>query len=218
MLYLKTYNTMYTALTDMICTLLQCNVCTCEPASVVEQLVKEQRSHPTFKPHMYNSLNHSLSLTVCMVLTFFLCRKSAPKVSHSSCTRSLWPYLAASRMAVLPSWGEGAKRDGTLNVCCEVELMKWQNSPKTQRSYWATLCLCNNKGDKAHDWMTLRSHIGTLHSMETTQSIEYVVPCPKLVLKWHAYIWEKGHCAKCTTGTHTRTQPCTYARMHTHCT
>ena len=41
--------------------------------------------------YMHNSLNHSLPLTVCMALTFFLCRMSAPKVSHSSCTRPLWP-------------------------------------------------------------------------------------------------------------------------------
>ena len=105
-----TYNIMHTALMDMICTLLQCHVCTCEPASVVEQLVKGQRSHPTLKPHMHNSLNHSLPLTVCMALTLFLCRKSAPKVSHSSCTRSLWPLKAASWTAVLPSWERGIKR------------------------------------------------------------------------------------------------------------
>ena len=41
--------------------------------------------------YMHNSLNHSLPLTVCMALTFILCRKSAPKVSHSSCTRLWWP-------------------------------------------------------------------------------------------------------------------------------
>ena len=58
--------------------------------------------------YIHNSVNHSLPLTVCMALTFFLCRKSAPKVSHSSCTRSSWPYRAASRTAVQPSWGKGA--------------------------------------------------------------------------------------------------------------
>ena len=41
--------------------------------------------------YMHDSLNHSLPFTVCMTLTFFLCRKSAPKVSHSSCTRLWWP-------------------------------------------------------------------------------------------------------------------------------
>ena len=41
--------------------------------------------------YMHSSLNHSLPLVVCMDLTFFLCRKSASKVSHSSCTISLWP-------------------------------------------------------------------------------------------------------------------------------
>ena len=86
------------------CTLLQCNVYTSEPASVVEQLVKGQRSHPTLKPH-----NHSLPHTVCMVLTLFLCKKSALKFSHSSRTRSLRPWKAASRTAVLPSWERGAK-------------------------------------------------------------------------------------------------------------
>ena len=58
--------------------------------------------------YIHTSLNHSLPFTVCMALTFFLCRKSAPKVSHSSCTRSSWPYRAASRTAVQPSWGKGA--------------------------------------------------------------------------------------------------------------
>ena len=59
--------------------------------------------------YMHNSLNHSLPLTVCMALTFILCRKSAPKVSHSSCTRPLWPKRAAARTAVTPSWGRGCK-------------------------------------------------------------------------------------------------------------
>ena len=52
---------------------------------------------------MHNSLNHSLPLTVCMALTFFLYKRSAPKVSHSSCTTSLWPLKAESRRAVQPS-------------------------------------------------------------------------------------------------------------------
>ena len=59
--------------------------------------------------YMYTSLNHSLPLTVCMALTFFLCRKSAPKVSHSSCTRLWWPQKAATRTAVQPSWGRACK-------------------------------------------------------------------------------------------------------------
>ena len=61
--------------------------------------------------HIHNSFNHSLPLTVCMALTFFLCRKSAPKVSHSSCTRSLCPQRDASRTAVQPSWGKGSTVD-----------------------------------------------------------------------------------------------------------
>ena len=58
--------------------------------------------------YIYTSCNHSLPLTVSMPLTFVLCRKSAPKLSHSSCTRSLCPKQAASRTAVQPSWGKGA--------------------------------------------------------------------------------------------------------------
>ena len=118
MLYHKTHNTMYTALTDMTCTLLQCNVCTHQPVSAVEQLVKGQRSHPTLKPHMHNSLNHLLSLTVCMALTLFLCRTSAPKFSHSSCTRSLWPSRPANWTAVLPFWGRGCKKVHQM-LCCQ---------------------------------------------------------------------------------------------------
>ena len=60
----------------------------------------------TFTLCMHNSPNHSMPLTVCMALTFFLCRKSALNVSNSSCTVPLWPNLAASRAAVQPSCEE----------------------------------------------------------------------------------------------------------------
>ena len=131
MLYHKTCNIMYTALTDMICTLLQCNVCTCEPASVVEQLVKGQRSYPTLKPHMHNSLNHSLQLKVCMALTLFLCRKSASKVSHSSCTRPLWPLWAATRTAVQPFWWRGGKK--LYQMCTVAEMREKEHPPKSTK-------------------------------------------------------------------------------------
>ena len=72
--------------------------------------------------YIHNSFNYSLSITFYKVLTFFLCRKSAPKISHSSCTRSSWPYRAASRTAVQPSWGKGAMVDcDTTNRRGEVE-------------------------------------------------------------------------------------------------
>ena len=70
--------------------------------------------------YIHNSFNHSLSLTVCIALTCFLCRKSASKVSHSSCTRSSWPYRAASRMAVQPSWRKDAIVDCDTTNKCEV--------------------------------------------------------------------------------------------------
>ena len=72
-------------------------------------LWKDRGHIPQVQTHMHNSLNHLLPLTVCMVLTLFLCRRSAPKVSHSSCTRCLWPLRAARRTAVSPFWGRGCK-------------------------------------------------------------------------------------------------------------
>ena len=56
----------------------------------------------------HSQFSQPFTATYCIGLTLFLCRESAPKVSHSSCTRSLWPRSAASRTAVQPSWGKGA--------------------------------------------------------------------------------------------------------------
>ena len=90
------------------------------------------------QPHMmtgyiHNSLNPSLPFAVCIALTFFLCRMSAPKVSHSSCTRSSWPYRAASRTAVQPSWRRG----------CNSEL--WYNSTHEAKDYPTSAFNIDNK-------------------------------------------------------------------------
>ena len=62
-----------------------------------------------------------------MALTFLTCRKSAPKVSHSSCTRSLCPWQDATRTAVQPSWGKGAIVDCDLAVLTYSILLEPRN-------------------------------------------------------------------------------------------
>ena len=119
MLYHKTCNIMYTALTDMICTLLQCNVCTCEPASVVEQLVKGQRSHPT------SADTHVHSAIYCHLQSAWpspsSCAGSLPQRSHTALALGPWGLceLQAELQCCHP---EVRVQNGTSNVFCEVEI------------------------------------------------------------------------------------------------
>ena len=99
--------------------------------------------------YIHNSFNHSLPFTVCKALTFFLCRKSAPKVSHSSCTRSSWPQRAATRTAVQPSWGKGAtvdcdttNRRGVSGVWHKVFRKSWSVAKLQHLTLLTIKCIC----------------------------------------------------------------------------